>query len=143
MSLIRRDYSFESRARFFGGDSDTSSSTTEIVETNQAGIEQVEGFGIASLGDVDVELQTTDLGAVQGSFDFTQNFAESAFNFANDAQAQAADLSERSLETSQRALATATTGGATDLAGINMRTVAIIAFAAAAIFIIPQVIRSK
>lgn len=144
MSLIRKDYSFESRARFFGGDSDTSSSTTEIVETNQSGIQnQTGGFGVSSLGDVDVEIQTTDLGAVQGAFDFTQDFSDSAFRFANDAQAQAADLSEAAVQTSQRALATATTGGVSDLAGINMRMVAIVAAAVAAIFVLPQVLRRK
>lgn len=128
-------------AQCFGGDSDTSSETTNIVETNQAGIESVEGLGIAALGDVSVE--TTDLGAVQGAFDFTQNFADSAFDFANDTQSQAADISERAIETSQRALATVATGGQSDLAGINSRTIAFVVAGLAAVFILPLILRRK
>lgn len=131
-------------AKCFGGDSETRSETTNIVETNQSAIESVSGgIGISSLGDVSLELETTDLGAVQGAFDFTQNFADSAFGFANDAQAQAADISERAVETSQRALATVTTGGQSDLAGINSRTIAFVVAGLAAIVLLPVLLRRK
>ena len=132
-------------AKCFGGDSDTSSETTNVVETNQSAIETIESgaLGISSLGDVDLEIQTTDLGAVQGAFDFTQNFADSAFDFANDAQSQAADISEGALETSQRALATVATGGQSDLAGINSRTIIFVVAGLAAIVLLPVLLRRK
>lgn len=143
MSLTPNKFKWEDRCYFFGGDSDTSSETTNIVETNQAGIDSVDGLGIASLGDVDLEIQTTDLGAVQGAFDFAQDFSDSALMFANDSQSQAADLSERALETAQTTAATAVTGGASDLAGINAKVIAFIMVGLVAISLLPKLFKGK
>lgn len=134
----------------FGGRSKTESTTTttQDIETTQFGQESITGIGLQAGGDIEFTQEVTDLGAVQGAFDvvggafdFTGEFAQDAFDFANTSQRQASELAQRSIDTSQKAVATVATGGAVDLAGVNAKTIAIIAAAAAAIFIIPQIVR--
>jgi len=120
-----------------GGDT----STSQVTNTTSTGIQDTEGVAIAGGGNVSVNLETTDLGAVQGAFDFSEGFAEDAFDFAASSQIQAGELAERSIETSQQAIATLATGGASDLRQTDQKTIAIIAAAIAAIFVLPQVLR--
>lgn len=126
-----------------GGKSRTQSESnvSQVTETTSTGLQDTEGFAVAGGGDVEVNLQTTDAGAVQGAFDFGSQFGESAFEFAGDALAQNAELAERAAETSQAALATVATGGQTDLSKIDGKTIAIAVAALAAVFVIPQLIR--
>ncbi len=126
-----------------GGKSKTQSESTVTQETTttSTGLQDTEGFAVAGGGDVEVNLQTSDLGAVQGAFDFTQDFSESAFEFASDAQRQAGEISERAIETSQAAIATVATGGKTDLRDIDSKTIGIAVAALAAIVILPQVFK--
>lgn len=138
-------------SRCFGGRSSTAATTTttQDTDTTQLGQEDISGIGIQSAGgDIEFTQEVTDLGAVQGAFDtvggaldFTGEFAQDAFDFANTSQNQASAIAQRAIDTSQQVAATAVTGGASDLAGINQRTIAIIAAAAAAIFLLPQLIR--
>lgn len=126
-----------------GGKSRTASTTQTVqdIDTTSVGLQDTEGLAIGAGGDVEFTQNITDAGAVQGAFEFgergfqfAEEFVSEAFDFAGGIAAQAG-------ETSQAAVATVATGGASDLAGINQRTILIIAAAAAAIFILPQVFR--
>ena len=132
-------------AQCFGGGGKSKSSTTNTtdIDTTNVGIEGVEGVGIAAAGDVEFNQTVTDQGAVQGAFDFAQDFSEDAFNFANDSQRQAGEIAERSLENSQAALATVATGGQSDLSKIDSKTIGIAVAALAAFAVLPKLIRSK
>lgn len=129
----------------FGGRSRQSSATTtsQDIDTTNVGIEGVEGVGIAAAGDVEFSQQVTDLGAVQGAFDFTTEFADDAFSFANDVARQAGETAARAVDVSQRALSTVVTGGATDLAGINQKTLIGVALAVGAALAAFQLARSN
>lgn len=124
-------------AQCFGGRSSTASTTTTDVDTTNIGLEDIDGLAIGAGGDVEFNQEVTDLGAVQGAFDF----GESALDFGADVSRQAGETALEAVEISRQAVATVATGGQSDIAGINQRTILIIAAAAAAIFIIPQVIR--
>ncbi len=126
-------------SRCFGGRTSSTTEATQITETTNVGLQDISGIGIAGGGDVDVNLsiETTDLGAIQGAFDF----ADSAFEFANDAAQRAGQLSESAIETSQAAVATVATSGASDLRITDSKTIAIIAAALAAILILPRVFK--
>lgn len=106
-------------AECFGGDSDTSSEVTTITETNQAGIQDNQGLAFASgSGDLDIAIETTDLGAIDQAFDFGQ----AALQFGNDQAGQAAQLAESAIASTGGALRTVQTGGVADLANIGSRT---------------------
>jgi len=121
--------------------SQATTTTSQTTNTTSTGLQDTEGFAVGAGGDVEVNLQTTDAGAVQGAFEFSEGFAEDAFEFANTAQLQAGELAERSIETSQAAIATVATGGASDTKQIDQKTIAIVAAALAAILVLPQVLR--
>lgn len=127
----------------FGGRSRSSSQQTTDIDTTQVGIESVEGLGIAAAGDVDFNqnITQTDFGAVESSFEFAGEFGERGFNFASDIARQAGETAQQAVETSRQAIATVATGGASDLAGINQKTIAVIAAAVAAVFIVPQLLK--
>ena len=118
-----------------GGDT-TSSQTTD---TTNVGLQDTSGIAIAGGEDVNVQIETTDLGAIQGAFDLVDD----AFAFANDAQGQAAGLAERSIETSQSAVATVATGGQSDLSKIDSKTMTAAIAALVAIFVLPQILKRK
>lgn len=150
--LVHQDsYEYEGAvSQCFGGRSRTESSTTttQDIDTTQFGQEAISGVALQAGGDIEFTQEVTDLGAVQGAFDvvggaldFTGEFAQDAFDFANTSQRQASELAQRSITTSQQVAATAVTGGASDLASINQKTIAVIAAALAAVFIIPRLIR--
>lgn len=124
-----------------GGKSKTQSESTVIqtTETTSTGLQDTEGFAVAGGGDVHIE--TTDQGAVQGAFDFTQQFGAGAFDFASDIAAQAAETSERAIETSQAALATVTTGGESDISKIDSKTIGLAVAGLVAIMVIPQIFK--
>lgn len=126
-----------------GGRSTTRSdtTTTQVTDTTSVGLQDTSGIGIAGGGDVNVAIETTDLGAVQGAFDFTQDFSESAFDFAGDVARQAGETSERAIETSQAALATVQTGGQSDLSKIDSRTIGLAIAGLVAMFVLPILFR--
>ena len=126
-----------------GGRSSTRSDTQTSQTTNATttGLQDTEGVAVAGGGDVNVEVQTTDLGAIQGAFDFSDQFTSSAFQFANDVSNQAAELSERAIETSQGALATVVTGGQSDLSKIDGKTIGIAVAGVVAIIVLPKLIK--
>ena len=126
-------------AQCFGGKSKTSSvvETTQVTETTSVGLQDTSGIGIAGGRDVSVQIETTDLGAIQGAFEFS----ESAFQFAGDVARQAGETSERAIETSQAAIATVATGGQSDLSKIDSRTIGFAIAALVAVFVLPQVFR--
>lgn len=124
--------------------------TTSVqdIDTTQLGIEEIGAGGVGIVSQGDVSFETTDLGAVQGAFtfgerslDFAGEFAGEAFDFGGDIARQAGQTAQEAVEVSRQAIATVATGGATDLAGINVRVIAIIGALVAAVFIIPQFIR--
>ncbi len=119
-----------------GGKSKTQSESTVTQETSttSTGLQDTEGFAVAGGGDVEVNLQTSDLGAVQGAFDFSEEFGRSAFQFASE-------VAESASESSQAALATVSTGGESDLRNIDSKTIGIAVAALAAIVILPQVFK--
>lgn len=140
----RESYTYDGPVtRAFGGDSDTTSTTTTDIETTQVGIESSEGLAIAAGGDVafSQNITQTDQGAVRASFEFGEELSQDAFNFAGDVSRQAGEISIRAIDTSRQAIATVATGGATDLAGINMKTIGFVVAGLAAILVIPQVFR--
>ena len=156
--LCKDSYEYRGRiSRCFGGRSTTTAVTETVqdIDTTQFAQEDITGIGLQAGGDIEFTQEVTDLGAVQGAFDVVGGtldfagetvgegfgFGRDALAFAESSQEQASAIAQRAIGTSQQAVATVATGGATDLAGINQRTVAVIAAAAAAIFIIPQVIR--
>ena len=126
-----------------GGRSRTSSATTSTqdIDTTNVGLQETSGIGVAGGGDVTVDIETTDLGAIQGAFDFTQDFSEDAFNFAGDVARNAGRLSERAIETSQAAVATVATGGQSDIQKIDQKTIGFALAALVAILVLPQVFR--
>lgn len=135
-------------AKCFGGDggrTTTQTTSTQDIDTTSVGIESVEGIGIASAGDVNFnqEITQTDQGAVAASFEFADEIGDSAFDFAGDIARGAAETSQRAIETSQRAIATVATGGGSDVAGINQKTIVAVMAGLAAIFIIPAIIRGR
>ena len=79
----------------------------------------------------------TDLGAVQGafefgerSFDFAGEFGAEAFDFGGDIARQAGQTAREAVEVSRQAIATVATGGATDLqqgAGRQLLTIGALA----------------
>ena len=130
-------------AKCFGGRSSTDSTTTstQTVETTNVGLQDIAGIGVAGGRDVNVQIETSDLGAIQGAFDFTGGFGESAFEFASDVARQAGETSERAIETSQLALATVATGGQSDLSRIDSRTIGFAIAALVAVFVLPTLFR--
>jgi len=126
-----------------GGRSRTTAETTSIqdIDTTNVGLQDIGGIGIAGGGDVVANIEVTDLGAVQGAFDFAGDFGDGAFMFANDVARQAGELSERAIETSQQAVATLATGGQSDIARIDQKSIAIAAAALVAVLVLPQVFR--
>lgn len=110
-------------AQCFGGRSRTSSATTSTqeIETTSVGLQDVQA-GIAVAGTGPISIETTDLGAVQGAFefgesslDFAGEFGREAFDFGGDIARQAGETSREAVEVSRQAIATVATGGATDL----------------------------
>ena len=124
--------------------SDTSSTTVTDIDTTQVGIESVEGIGIAAAGDVEFNQQITltDQGAIASSFEFAEEIGSGAFDFASDISRQAGETAQQAVAVSQQAIATVATGGQSDLLKTSGKTIALVAAAIAAIFIIPQVFRS-
>lgn len=122
-----------------GGKSRTQATTqtSQVTETTSTGLQDTEGFAVAGGGDVEVNLQTTDAGAVQGAFEFGGD----AFQFASDAANRAAETSERALETSQAAAATVATRGESDISKIDSKTIGIAIAGLVAILVLPQVFR--
>ncbi len=122
-----------------GGKSKTQATTqtSQVTETTSTGLQDTEGFAAAAGGDLEVNLQTSDLGAVQGAFEF----AEGAFEFASDAAQRAAQSSERAIETSQAAVATVATKGQSDLSKIDSKTIGLAVAGLVAILVLPQVFR--
>ena len=118
-------------------------SNTQTTDTTSLGLQDIEGTAVAAQGDVEITQNISDQGAIENAFGFADSFSENAFEFANDVSAQASNLSERAIETSQQALATSVTGGKTDLAGIDSKTIAIVAAAFALIMIVPQFAKGK
>jgi len=121
--------------------SQATTNTSQTTNTTSTGLQDTEGFAVAGGGDVEVNLQTTDAGAVQGAFEFSEGFAEDAFEFASSSQLQAGEIAERALETSQSAVATLATGGQSDIRQIDQKTIAIAAAALVAILVLPQAFR--
>ena len=80
-------------AKVFGGKSRTT--TVQETTTTQVGLQDIEGVGIAATGDVEFMQTVTDLGAIQGAFDF-----------AGDVGQQASELSERAVAISASAVKT-------------------------------------
>jgi hypothetical protein len=117
-------------AQCFGGSTESTTQATQITETTSVGLSEISGIGIAGGGDVDVSLETTDLGAIQGAFDF----AEGAFDFASS-------VSEQASEVSQAAVASSLTGGQSDIQKIDSRTIGLALAALVAILVLPQVFR--
>jgi len=143
--LERDSYEYDGPvALAFGGDSDTSSETTTDIDTTQVGIESVEGIGIAAAGDVSFnqDITLTDQGAIESSFEFAEEIGGGALDFASDVSRQAGETARAAVETSRQAIATVATGGATDLANINAKTIGFIVAGLAAVFLIPRLIRS-
>lgn len=143
--LERDSYEYDGPvSKCFGGKSSTAATTntTTDIDTKQAGIENVEGIGLAATGDIEFNQEVTDLGAVQGAFDavggafdFANEFAEDAFNFANN-------LGQAAVETSQQGVATVATGGQSDIVRSQNNTVTIVAIAAAVALFGSQILRS-
>lgn len=77
----------------FGG----KSSTTSITETTQeiSTVNVAEGVGIISQGDVEFNQTVTDLGAIQGAFEFAESVGD-----------QAGELAERAISISAGAVKT-------------------------------------
>ena len=132
MTLLEREsYDYTGPvAQAFGGRSKTVTETTQEVTTTQLGLEDIEGIGIAAVGDVEFTQTVTDLGAVQGAFDF-----------ATDIGRQAGETAQQAVATSRQAIATVATGGQVDLQKISGNTIALVAAAFAAVFIIPQLLK--
>lgn len=127
--LERESYEYDGPvAQCFGGDTESTTETVTDIDTTQVGIESVEGLGIAAAGDVDFNqtITQTDQGAIAGAFEFAQELGSGAFEFAEDVARGAQETSIRAVETSQMAAATAQTGGQSDIAGINSRTMGFI-----------------
>lgn len=84
-------------AQCFGGDTDETqtTTTTQEIETTTLGLQDIEGIGIAAGGDVEFNQDVTDLGAIQGAFDFAESSA-----------GQAASLAEKSIAISGAAVKT-------------------------------------
>lgn len=106
-----------------GSRSRTTTQTTSVqdIDTTTVGLQDIDA-GIAVAAGGDVFLETTDLGAVQGafefgerSFDFAGEFGQEAFQFGSDIARQAGQTAQEAVEVSRQAIATVATGGATDL----------------------------
>ena len=99
-------------AECFGGKSKTKSETTQNVTTTNLGIQQEQGTAIAATGPVEINQQTTDLGAIQGAFDFAQHQSDVLGEFGHEL----ATVAQTGIETSRQAIATVATGGQSDIA---------------------------
>lgn len=94
--------------------SSTSSSSAQTTENRQIGVSDVTGFGIATeSGDVEINQQTTDFGAIQGAvdiaggaLDLTGEFADEAFAFARDIGSQSVQTAQKALDTTGQAIVT-------------------------------------
>lgn len=126
-----------------GGKSKTQSESnvTQITETTSTGLQDTEGFAVAGGGDVEITQNVTDGGAVQGAFDFSEQFASSAFDFARDVVGRNAEISEGAQESTQAALATVATGGRSDIAKIDSKTIGLAVAGVVALFVLPQVFK--
>lgn len=126
-------------ARCLGGKTsqESTTTTTQVTETTSVGLQDTSGIGVAGGRDVSVSIETTDLGAIQGAFDFS----ESAFDFASDVAGRAAETSERAIETSQLAVATVATGGQSDLSKIDSKTISLAIAALVAVLVLPRIFR--
>ena len=84
-------------AHAFGGDSETSTSTTttQDIDTTTLGIQDIEGTALAAGGDIEFNQTITDSGAVQGAFDF-----------ASDVSGQFVDLAEQAIAVSAGSIKT-------------------------------------
>jgi hypothetical protein len=56
----------------------STSDTTSITETTNIGIQDVQGIALGAGGDIEFNQQVTDLGAIQGAFDFADSISEQA-----------------------------------------------------------------
>ncbi len=115
-----------------GGKSKTqaTTTTTQVTETTSTGLQDTEGFAVAGGGDVEVNLQTSDLGAIQG-----------AFEFGGEAFELVSKISENALETSQMALATVATEGGSDMSKIDQKTIGLAVAGLVAILVLPQIFK--
>ncbi len=91
-----------------GGKSKTvnSQTTTQDIDTTSVGLQDIDGVGVAAGGDVEFNQTVTDLGAIQGAFDFAESSLDFAGEFGDDAFDFANDIAKQSGENVQFALAT-------------------------------------
>lgn len=123
MHIVEQDsYEYNgSVSQAFGG-----SKTTSITETTQeiSTVNVAEGVGIISQGDVEFSQTVTDLGAIQGAFDF-----------AGSVQDQAGELAERAIAISAGAVKTVSEAGRSDTSQGLVKIAGFVALAVGVFFV--------